>query len=179
MILSDFDLKSYINSGRLYIDPFWDGIVRENGIDLRLGSEVCEMLETREPLDPYSEWEAKEYFRCYQANVEGFFYTKPWGRYLMHTMEYIRLPPELAGFVELRSTFARLGFMIPPTIIDGGFEGQLTIEVQAPPFPVKLGIGTRFLHVILSKVSTPIERPYKGAYQGQRGVRLPKRLEYP
>ncbi|GAY26113.1 dCTP deaminase [Desulfurococcaceae archaeon AG1] len=177
MILSDFDLRSYIASGRLYIEPFWEGIVRENGLDLRLGSEVCEMLGSDKPLDPYGEWDPSEYFKCYETN--GVFQTKPWGRYLMHTLEYIRLPPELAGFVELRSTFARLGFIIPPTLIDGGFEGQLTIEVQAPPFPVSLRAGTRFLHVILSKVSTPIERPYRGAYQGQRGVRLPKKLEYP
>jgi dCTP deaminase (EC 3.5.4.13) len=37
MILSDFDLRSYISSGRLYIDPFDPSIVRENGLDLRLG----------------------------------------------------------------------------------------------------------------------------------------------
>jgi len=176
MILSDFDLVNYIRSGRLRVEPFEGWVVRENGLDLRLGSEVCEMLEVDRVLDPYTE-DAHGFYRCY--SVGGEFTTRPWGRYLMHTLEYIGLPPELAGFVELRSTFARLGFMIPPTIVDGGFEGQLTIEVQAPPFPVKLRPGTRFLHLILSKVSTPIERPYRGEYQGQRGVRLPKKLDYP
>jgi dCTP deaminase (EC 3.5.4.13) len=83
------------------------------------------------------------------------------------------------GFVGLRSTLARLGLLIPPTIIDEGFEGELTIEVQTPPFPIKLRPGTRFLHIILAKTSTPSEKPYRGAYQGQRGVKPPKKLEKP
>jgi deoxycytidine triphosphate deaminase len=176
MILSDFDLRSYISSGRLYIDPFDPSIVRENGLDLRLGKGFCELVETSEVLDPYSLADLNMFYRCSEANE---IMLKPWGRYLLHTLEYIRLPPELVGFVELRSTLARLGLLIPPTIIDGGFEGELTIEVQVPPFPIKLRPGTRFLHIILAKVSTPIEKPYRGTYQGQRGVRLPKKLEKP
>ncbi len=177
MILSDIDLRSYIVSRKLYIEPYYEDIVRENGLDLRLGNEVCEMVESEKTLDPYGEWDAGDYFKCYET-VDSFV-TKPWARYLMHTIEYIELPSDLVGFVELRSTFARLGFMIPPTMVDGGFKGQLTIEVQTPPFPVRLRVGTRFLHLILSRTSTPIEKPYRGAYQGQRGVRLPKKLEYP
>jgi dCTP deaminase len=176
MILSDFDLRGYISSGRLYIEPYDHSIVRENGLDLRLGSGYCELLEADVVLDPYSHTDLSSFYKCGEAME---IILKPWGRYLLHTLEYIRLPPELVGFAELRSTLARLGLLIPPTIIDGGFEGQLTIEVQAPPFPLKLRHGTRFLHLILSKVSTPIERPYRGEYQGQRGVRLPKKLELP
>ncbi|MEM1649889.1 MAG: dCTP deaminase, partial [Sulfolobales archaeon] len=105
---------------------------------------------------------------------------KPGRKYLLHTLEYIALPPELVGIVELRSTLARLGLLIPPTVVDGGFEGQLTIEVHSSSFPVRLRSGSRFLHLILMKTTTPIEKPYKGRYQGQRDVMLPKRpLEYP
>ena len=93
---------------------------------------------------------------------------------MLHSLEYLSLPPELMGFVELRSTFARLGIMMPPTIVDGGFEGQLTIEVLSTSFPIKLKVKTRFLHIVFAKLTTPVTRPYKGKYQGQRGVTLPK-----
>jgi deoxycytidine triphosphate deaminase len=36
MILSDFDLRAYLSSGRLRITPFSEEIIRENGVDLRL-----------------------------------------------------------------------------------------------------------------------------------------------
>lgn len=171
MILSDFDLKNYIKSGRLIIEPFDEIIVRENGLDLRLGNEICELLSLNEVLDPFHETDLNKYYRCWKFSE---VIIKPFGIYLLATTEYIKVPPELMAFVELRSTFARLGLSIPPTIIDGGFEGQITIELHGSTFPIKLKANTRFLHVVFSKVASPIEKPYSGKYQGQRGVRLPK-----
>ena len=37
MILSDADLRKYIESGKLVVEPFDPEIVRENGLDLRIG----------------------------------------------------------------------------------------------------------------------------------------------
>lgn len=175
MILSDFDLRAYISSGRLRVEPFAEEVVRENGLDLRLGRGVCELVPGEDPLDPY-EQDPSERYRCFEAEVIEI---RPGSRYLLHTLEHIALPEELVGFVELRSTLARLGLAIPPTIVDGGFEGQLTIELAPSVFPVRLRPGTRFLHLILAKTATPVTARYRGAYQGQRGVRLPKRLEPP
>ena len=93
---------------------------------------------------------------------------------LLHTLEYLRLPSYIAGLVNLRSTWARTGIYIPATIVDAGFEGQLTIEVVGSSFPVKLYPGDRFLHLVLVKLGTPTSKPYNGAYRGQTGVRLPK-----
>ena len=116
----------------------------------------------------------KEYYECLKVNDDEYIELKANSRYLLHTIEYIKVPPELMGFVELRSTFARLGLSIPPTIIDGGFEGQLTIELLTTSFPLKIKPGIRFLHVVFAKVTTPVMKPYKGKYLGQRGVTLPK-----
>lgn len=173
MILSDFDLKNYIRSGRIMIEPFDETIVRENGLDLRLGDEICELVESNKVFDPYAhtERDLDEFYRCWKSTE---FVIKPYGRYLLTTFEYIKVPPELMAFVELRSTFARMGLSIPPTIIDGGFEGQITIELHGSSFPVKLRYRTRFLHIVFSRVSSPIEKPYSGNYQGQRGVKPPK-----
>ena len=94
---------------------------------------------------------------------------------LVSTLEYIKMPVNIAALVELRSTFARLGLSIPPTIVDAGFEGQLTLEIHGGAFPVILRKGTRFAHVVFMDVrGEPV--PYKGRYQGQRGVTLPRPL---
>jgi len=172
LILSDFDLRNYIASRRLVIEPFSEEIIRENGIDLRLGSELCELKHVNEVLDPQSEHvDISKFYECRKADE---FVIEPNGRYLLATLEYLKVPPELMGFVELRSSFARLGLYIPPTIIDGGFEGQITIELLGSTFPVKLRKGMRFLHVVFSKVTSPITKPYSGRYQGQRGATPPK-----
>jgi|UniRef100_A0A7J2TZZ7 dCTP deaminase len=172
MILSDFDLINYIRSGRLIIEPFSEDIVRENGLDLRIDGEVCVLNDTTTILDPYNTaTNLSTFYRCFKADE---FIFEPRRIYLATTIEYIKVPPELMAFVELRSTFARMGLSIPPTIIDGGFEGQITIEIHTSTFPIKIKKWTRFLHVVFSKVSTPIQKPYSGKYQGQRGVRPPQ-----
>lgn len=171
MILSDFDLRAYLRSGRLGVEPLSDEVVRENGLDLRVGGEYCRVNASGREL-AVGEDPVEGYYSCGRA--EDYLRLEPSAHYLLHTVEYLRMPPELMGFVELRSTFARLGFMMPPTIVDAGFEGQLTVEVLTPPFPVRLRVGTRFLHVVFAKVATPATSTYRGKYQGQRGVTLPR-----
>jgi len=76
----------------------------------------------------------------------------------------------------LRSTLARYGLIIPPTVVDAGFEGNLTIEVvNNSGNYIVLRPGIRFLHVIL--VKTEGEVKYLGKYLGQKGVTLPKGLK--
>jgi dCTP deaminase len=84
------------------------------------------------------------------------------------TRERFALPRDLMAFVGLRSTWARLGFMLPPTIVDAGFEGQLTLEIamlglDEPP------VGEPFAHLIFARTTGPCA-PYEGRYQGQSGI---------
>jgi|YelNatPaOPRAMG01_1025707.scaffolds.fasta_scaffold06034_3 dCTP deaminase len=171
LILSDFDIRAYLSSGRLVITPLTEEIVRENGLDLRLGEGYCLLNESNRTL-VIGEDDVGSYYSCHKT--EEYITLNPSSHYLLHTVEYVKMPPELMGFVELRSTFARLGFLMPPTIVDAGFEGQLTVEVRTPPFPTKIRTGTRFLHVVFAKVNTPAINLYRGKYQGQKGVTLPR-----
>ncbi|HDJ67129.1 MAG TPA: dCTP deaminase [Nitrososphaeria archaeon] len=170
MILSDFDLWNYIRSGRLRIEPFREDVVRENGLDLRIGEEIARMKNSEKLLDTHAHEDIEEYY-VIESGKE--FVIHPREHVLLHTIEYIKLPLDLMGFVNLRSSYARIGLTIPPTIIDANFEGQLTIELIGGDFPIKLYAGDRFIHVVFAKLSSPVEKPYEGKYQGQRGVRLP------
>lgn len=170
MILSDFDLWNYIKSGRLRIEPFRNEVVRENGLDLRIGEEIARMKNSEKLLDTHGHEKIEEYYVIERGKE---FVINPREHVLLHTIEYIKLPLDLMGFVNLRSSYARIGLTIPPTIIDANFEGQLTIELVGGDFPIKLYAGDRFIHVVFAKLSSPVEKPYKGKYQGQRGVRLP------
>ncbi|MGC8573297.1 MAG: dCTP deaminase [Caldisphaera sp.] len=171
MILSDRDIKILLKSGELVIDPLSDDTIRENGVDLKLGREYCAFKKTNTILDPNKPGNANEFYECDSSDS---FVVESHRHYLLHTLEYIKLPSYLAGLVNLRSTWARTGIYIPSTVTDAGFEGQLTIEVIGSEFPVKLYAGDRFLHLILVKMETPSEKPYEGNYKGQTGVRLPK-----
>ena|ERR1039458_5575996 len=86
------------------------------------------------------------------------------------TRERVEVPNDLMAFVQLRSTWARHGIMLPPTIVDAGFQGTLTLEIASFADPAELlPVGERFVHLIFAKLCTPTA-PYAGKYQGQSGI---------
>ncbi len=169
--MSDYDILTYVKSGEITIDPLDKEIIRENGLDLRLGDHYCLLKNTSKVLDPRNPLDSREFYECSSSDE---IIVPPNSHMLLHTLEYIGLPSYIAGLVNLRSTWARTGIYVPATVVDAGFKGQLTIEVIGSSFPVKLYAGDRFLHLVLVKLGTPTTKPYSGSYLGQRGVRLPK-----
>lgn len=143
MILSGRDIRWYIDTGKLKIEPVEDEQFQQNGIDLIL--------------------EAVDGTPCV---------FEPLTFYLSGTRETLTVPDDLMAFVELRSTWARTGLMLPPTIVDAGFNGNLTLEIFAAK-AVPVPYGERFAHLIFAKLTGP-SLPYAGKYQGQRGVTYPQ-----
>lgn len=176
MILSDVELIRHIEEKLLIVEPFDLEIVKENGLDLRIGHEIARIIESGDVID-IRRPEFEKFYRRAEVGDDGFI-IYPNERMLVTTLETITLPNDLMSFCELRSTFARLGISIPPTIVDAGFSGNLTIELLGGAAPVRLYPGTRFLHLVFAKLSSPVKRPYRGKYYRQKGVTLP-RVENP
>ncbi len=175
MILSDRGIKAYLDKGWLVVEPLEDWQIRENGIDLRIGEEYARFKETNEVLDVTEDGDLTKYYELGVMDEEGIV-IKPYEHVLLHTKEYVKMPSDLVALVNLKSTLARLGLYIPPTVVDAGFEGQIVIEIIGSSFPVRLKPGVPFLHLVFVRLDSPVEKEYwkRGHYQGQRGVRLPR-----
>ncbi|RLG51486.1 MAG: dCTP deaminase [Thermoproteota archaeon] len=175
MILSDFDLRSYLSEGRLVIKPLLRDTIQQNGVDLHIGAQIAVPRDPGRPLDIGKD-DPADFYRIEEIPESGYE-IPPYTSVLLHTEEYVELPNDLMAICGLRSTFARLGFIAPTTYVDAGFRGELTIEVLwSKPYPIRVYRGIRFLHVVFSKCLNSVERMYSGEYQGQRGVTLPKKL---
>jgi len=173
--LSDSEIKKLISLGRLVITPFeWDQI-RENGVDLTIGDEIAIPKVGEKIIDPLDTTTA-ELFDLYQhveIPPEGYLLA-PGQCILAHTREYIKMPKNVIALANLKSTLARLGFLIPPTVVDAGFEGQIVIELCNMHHYIRLHRGMPFLHLVFARLEDEPEIPYaiRGHYQGQKGVRL-------
>lgn len=102
-------------------------------IDLTAGKEATRM-QTREYSDPRS------------VGASGAFVLHPGEFTLASTLEFIRLPDDIAGRLEGRSSMGRLGLQIHATagFVDPGFEGTLTFElINSGRLPVKMSPGLR------------------------------------
>jgi len=172
LILSDWDIRVYLEKKLLVIDPLFPDTIRENGVDLRFGNHFCRFKNVDIVVD--TRGNIADVLECVEVSESEGFVIKPGEHVLSTTLEYIELPHDLVGFVNLRSTFARYGLYIPPTVVDAGFKGTLTIEIIGSNLPVKVYPGQRFLHLIFARTSSPVYRAYSGKYQEQRGVTPPR-----
>jgi len=142
MILSGRDLQWYIETKKLKIEPVACEQFQQNGVDLIL--------------------EAIDSGNTHFTKLEFTLGT---------TREWLEMPDDLMAFVELRSTWARNGLILQPTIVDAGFKGNLRLEIL-PCSNMAVPIGQRFAHLIFAKLTSP-SVPYNGKYQGQIGITGP------
>ncbi|MCU7788699.1 dCTP deaminase [Pyrobaculum sp. 3827-6] len=172
MILANDELKKLISTGRLKVDPLYPDTVRENGLDLRIGGEYAIYAYEGSVVAPCGLENARHLFRIVKADEVVI---PPRNFVLLTTEEYVKMPDDVVGLANLRSTLARYGLTVPPTVVDAGFEGNITIEVvNNSPNTIVLRRGMRFLHLVLVKAEGRAH--YAGLYQGQRGVTPPKGL---
>jgi dCTP deaminase len=178
MILSDCDLRKLIRAKDLVVEPLSDNSIQQNGVDFRISNEIATIkAELNNQVMDSSSIDAVQSFYHVQVTTEGFFVFLPLHHYLLKTQEKVKMPTSLIGFCGLRSTFARLGFVSPLTIVDAGFEGPLTIGVfYGGGIPIKVAVGLRFLHVVFGELKSPAEAPYAGHYKNQPGISVPKSL---
>lgn len=161
-----------MKQGSLSIKPLSDDTLRENGVDLRFSEEIVRLQPTDRVLDIQLPSNEGLYVK---EKAADFFVLGKYEKVLVATLERVKLGNDLMAFCQLRSTFARAGVSIPPTVVDAGFEGNLTIQISGGPFPVKIPVNTRFLHLVFAELKTPLVTGYEGKYKHDNGVAPPKK----
>ena len=110
----------------------------------------------------------RQAFECRESDE---ILIEPGRIYLLVSEEYFKLPRDVAAFVSVRSSLARLGVMHAPTFIDPGFEGRLVLEVYSF-LPVVLHASDEVVHVNFVRVEEGGLAEYNGVYRGQSAIRI-------
>lgn len=176
MLLSDKDIRSEIESGRVGVDPYEPKMIQPSSIDVRL-DKFFRVFENHkyEVIDPSKE--QPELTREIEVSNDEHFILHPGEFVLASTYEVVTLPDDIAARLEGKSSLGRLGLLTHSTagFIDPGFSGHITLELSnVANLPVKLFPGMKIGQLCLVKLSSAAENPYGSAiygsrYQGQRG----------
>ncbi len=182
MILSDRDIKNYIKSGKLLIEPeLSEDQFQPAWIDLRLGKEFLLFKRLETPyIDPKN---PRDYTEKVTVGDGEPFILHP-GEFVLGTVkEYIKLPRDLAAAVDGRSSLGRLGILthITSTFVNPGWGGRLVLEINnIGKMPVTLYPGMRVCKLVFFRLSSPCEVSYDekedAKYSDQKSVQ-PSRLE--
>ena len=138
----------------IFVSPLINPSVQvgPSSLDLRLGSKLevpITINSTHIDLTLSKEeirHQIDHYFVTQRVGSDGSFVLHPGEFALASTLEVIRLPRDIAGRLEGRSSMGRLGLKIHATagFVDPGFEGTLTFELtNAGKLPIKLFPGLR------------------------------------
>lgn len=157
-------LLNLVESGRVKIKPFDRSLVGEGSIDFRLGNKIRVFKKGTAIIDP--EKGHKEYTKL--INISDGYTLKP--REFIHgmTMEYIELPDNLCGWIQGRSSLARIGLMVHITasLMHPGSRGNQILEiVNMSPRKIKLKPGIPVCQIIFE--DTKGKAIHSGLWQDQ------------
>jgi len=168
---------------RLYVVPILDldGQIRpgQSAIDVRLGTDFIFTRRVQlSHIDPYSgaPEERAQHLKQYQEKlVVGLG-----SRLILHpqqfaiggTLEYFRLPLDLAGMVVGRSSWARLGLVIAmATMVHPGYTGVITLELQnLGDAPIALYPGARIGQIVFYEATGNEELEFQDLRRGAKYV---------
>jgi dCTP deaminase len=145
---------------RLVITPLLEreDQIQDASVDMRLGTEF--LVPTRSDvslLDPHRDEHAAEVakiFRPFHVALGKTFVLHPKQFVLGCTLEYVRFPSSLMGYLEGRSSWGRHGLQIATaTVVSPSFAGVLTFEItNVGEVPMHLRAGTRIAQFVIHTV---------------------------
>lgn len=167
MILSDGDIKRYIEEGKIRIKPKpnFKEQLGPCSLDLHLGNSFKIFKPTQYPyLDMKRPVDFEEVMEEITVKDGAPFILQPKDFVLAITKEEIVLPNDIMGRLDGRSSLGRLGIVVHSTAarFDPGWHGKAVMELgNLGIMPVILYAGaTRICALTFETLSSPAEIPY-------------------
>ena len=180
MVLSDHEIWMEIRSGRLIIAPDISADqVSPSSVDLRLSNTFTrftapDLQGVTTTIDLASIGNVEDFAAAYGMQSvlrTGEQFTLAPGQFaLAYTLERIKLPNYLAGRVEGRSSYARLGLSIHQTAptVHATFEGQLRLEIRNNGIhEFRISPGIRICQLVLERLGSPAVTNLNSLFQRQ------------
>lgn len=185
MRLSDQDIEQQIEQGRIVIEPQADAsAIAGISVDLKLSNSFRVFSNnnvTHLDLSGDREQLAQDMERIMSKEIvvdEGdAFFIHPGELVLGATLETITIPDDLVGWLDGRSSLARLGLMVHVTAgrIDPGWQGQIVLEFfNNGKLPLALRPEMIICALSFEQLTSPAKRPYNkrvdAKYRDQKGA---------
>jgi len=184
MRLCDRDIIAALNDERIRIQPRPDDrVISGVSVDLRLGHRFRVFSSHTIPFIDLS-GSRGEVDRAVEKVMGDEVVIDDQATFVLHpgelalgiTLESITLPDDLVGWLDGRSSLARLGLMVHVTAhrIDPGWSGNIVLEFfNSGKLPLALRPGMAIGAMSFETLSGPAQRPYKkrddAKYRDQSG----------
>ena len=185
MRLCDKDIEQYIDDELIIISPKPDkSMISGVSVDIRLGNEFRVFQDHTAPFIDLSAPKAEMQKAMDTVmsdeiviNDGEAFFLHPGELALAVTYESVTLPENIVGWLDGRSSLARLGLMVHVTAhrIDPGWSGQIVLEFyNSGKLPLALRPKMKIAALNFETMSSSAARPYNkrddAKYKNQKGA---------
>jgi dCTP deaminase len=185
MRLCDTDILQHIQDGKLVIEPTPnEDMVSGLTVDLRLGNKFRVFQDHAAPFIDLSGrkedvTKALESVMSDEIILDDSqdFFLHPGELALGITYESVTLPDDIVGWLDGRSSLARLGLMVHVTAhrIDPGWSGNIVLEFyNSGKLPLalrpKMKIGALSFETLSGKAARPYNKRQDAKYKDQQGA---------
>jgi dCTP deaminase len=185
MRLCDKDIKKFIASGDIVFNPApSESSISGVTVDVRLGSKFRVFEEHQAPYIDLSGPKEKVQAALDMVMSDEIeiadnhsFFLHPGELAIAVTLESITLPSNMVGWLDGRSSLARLGLMVHVTAhrIDPGWSGNIVLEFyNSGKLPLALKPKMKIGAISFELLSDHAEKPYNSRndakYRGQDGA---------
>lgn len=95
---------------------------------------------------------------------------------LVATLETVELGLKVTASLHIRSSLAREGVIGSFAVVDPGFRGQLTLNLQnVGEKEITIREGEPIVQIVFHKLGSPAKKGYGGLYQNSKGIVPSKR----
>ncbi len=185
MRLCDRDIERYLEEGRIQIEPKpAPDMISGVSVDIRLGHKFRSFTAYAAPFIDLS-GPREEVQRALDSVMseeivlkdDEAFYLHPGELALAITLESVTLPADIVGWLDGRSSLARLGLMVHVTAhrIDPGWSGNIVLEFyNSGRLPLALRpnmkIGALNFELMTGEAARPYNKRTDAKYQQQSGA---------
>jgi dCTP deaminase len=185
MRLCDKDIEQYLNDKKIIIEPKPDStMISGVSVDIRLGNEFRVFQDHTAPYIDLSAPKA-EVQDAMNSIMSDEIHIKDGDAFFLHpgelalavTYESVTLPADIVGWLDGRSSLARLGLMVHVTAhrIDPGWSGQIVLEFfNSGKLPLALRPKMKIAALNFETMSSSAVRPYNkrqdAKYKDQKGA---------
>ena len=166
MILTKKEILKEIKKGGIKITGFNSKYLGPASCDLALSNEFRVFKDIHVSKELSEQTDYKKMTRLVRKNE---LVIMPGESVLGITKERIKLAPDICGWLQGRSRFARMGLMVHITasFMQPGIENKQVLEMfNASPMPLKIKAGTRVCQFIFERCEGGAV--YKGKFKKQK-----------
>lgn len=165
-ILSKSEIIKQVKSGNVSISGFNESFVGAGSVDFHLGREFRVFRQAKELFHVNEDMDVGKVTKL--IKIDDYLTLLPGQSVHGITKERLTLPANLCGWIQGKSSLARIGLLVHITanFIHPGTDSKIVLEMtNAGPMPLAIHPGIAICQIILEE--TKGEATYEGKYSKQ------------